>query len=218
MESEPITAVRENVSIKAALALDALSFGGANATSARAADTEWSVNDITLKAAWKISQAASRPAQGDRVKVARIAGGVTHRTELPLDHPRIRLNEGANFYDPEHTGNLALDPMDAGPIDVLKTWLIPLNGHGAGKLSVFFSGTSMGSSSSGTGGSKLATGTAPKVTAVPIRVSPAVTHWNLTRMVRGNCHAHEAGCQRVWKRRPLAKPSRRRPRRMSSRR
>jgi len=64
-------------------------------------------------------------------------GNPTYHEDLPpLNGGQVILNKGANFYDPDKTGQLPLDPMDAGPIDILRTWFIPLNGHGTGTLSV----------------------------------------------------------------------------------
>jgi len=111
-------------------------------------------------------------------------GNPTYHEDLPpLNGGQVILNKGANFYDPDKTGQLPLDPMDAGPIDILRTWFIPLNGHGTGTLSVLLCPD----------GKKII-GTAPQAIAMPVRIGPTVVHWNLKRIISGIRYAHQQGC------------------------
>jgi hypothetical protein len=66
---------------------------------------------------------------------------------------------------PDHTKDLPLDPMDAGPLDILRTWFIPLNGHGTGTLSVLLRPEG-----------KQIVGIAPQAIVMPVRIGPTVVH------------------------------------------
>lgn len=156
-----------------------------------ATSPEWSLDAIQAKAVWSASSAAGKPVQGEGIKIAHIDTGLTNHTELELSDPRILINQGANFYDPQRIGDKPLDPMDADGGDVLRTWFIPQNGHGTGTLSVLLS--SVGPQP-GSANDQFVSGVAPRATVVPIRVGPTVVHWNLERMIKGIQHAHAAGC------------------------
>jgi hypothetical protein len=155
-------------------------------------DPDWSFVQINAQGAWDAARDNNRPEQGDGIVIAHLDTGITHHAELPaLDSPSLRLIKGANFYDPGRTDGMPLDSMDAGAVDFLRTWFIPLNGHGTGTLSCLVSPRGRKAPASGNAGSKYANGTAPKAIVAPLRIGPTVVHWNLKRMIDGIRFAHE---------------------------
>jgi len=149
-----------------------------------AATPTWSADAINAVKAWKVSTDAGCPEQGKGIKVAHLDTGVTYHDDLPpLSSPSVIINKGANFYDPSNTGGLPIDPMNAGALAILRTWFIPLNGHGTGTLSVLLCPTG-----------KQMIGVAPQAVAIPVRIGPTVVHWNLKRIIDGIRYAHQQGC------------------------
>lgn len=161
-----------------------------------AVNPEWSIQQVKADRAWAYSEAQNRPSGGFGIRIGHPDTGVAPHTENwggTGAQPKILLDLGVNFYDPQKTGGKPIDPLDAGTGDAVVAGFPPINGHGTGTSSIIVSpaGPPTGAPD---GKDHYVSGTAPRAQLVPIRVLPTVVVWDQGRLARGILHAVGQKC------------------------
>lgn len=138
------------------------------------ADYEWSLKLCHVPAAWDFSNQSGRPERGAGIIVAHPDTGYTKHPEID-DAVRLQAGSGYDFYQNQK------DPRDDLQGDN--------PGHGTSTASVIMSTQGVHVEA----GAAFVTGTAPRASLVPLRVSDSVVHFSFTNVISAIYYAVERG-------------------------